>query len=229
MKFDPTQFDPANLFDFQLAWDYLPFILSGLPMTIIITLIGMAIGLILGLVLAAARNSKQWIIRVPARLYISVMRSIPILVFLFILYFGLPMLGLELTAFVSACLGFGLASAAFIAEINRAAFNSIDAGQWEACRALNMSYIQTMRKVILPQAVRTALPPLGNVIIDMLKATSLAAVITIPELFQKAQMVAGRTYDTMTVYILAALIYWVLILLISFVQERLEKRYSRYL
>lgn len=229
MKFDPSKFDPANIFDFHLAWDYLPFILSGLPMTIIITLIGMAIGLVLGLLLAAASNSKNWILRVSARLYISVMRSIPILVLLFILYFGLPMLGLEFTALVAACLGFGLASAAFIAEINRAAFNSIDAGQWEACRALNMSYVQTMRKVILPQAVRTALPPLGNVIIDMLKATSLAAVITIPELFQKAQMVAGRTYDTMTVYILAALIYYVLILLISFAQERLEKHYSKFL
>ena len=229
MKFDPSKFDPANIFDFQLAWDYLPFILGGIPMTLLITLIGMSIGLILGLILAAARNSKNWMFRLPARLYISIMRGTPVLVLLFILYFGLLMLGIELTAIVAACLGFGLASAAFIAEINRAAFNSIDAGQWEAGRALNLSYIQTMRKIILPQAIRVALPPLGNVIIDMLKATSLAAVITIPELFQKAQMVAGRTFDSMTVYILAGLIYWSLCLLISFAQERLEKRYSKFL
>jgi len=229
VKFDPSKFDPANIFDFQLAWDYLPFILGGIPMTLLITLIGMSIGLILGLILAAARNSKNWMFRLPARLYISIMRGTPVLVLLFILYFGLLMLGIELTAIVAACLGFGLASAAFIAEINRAAFNSIDAGQWEAGRALNLSYIQTMRKIILPQAIRVALPPLGNVIIDMLKATSLAAVITIPELFQKAQMVAGRTFDSMTVYILAGLIYWSLCLLISFAQERLEKRYSKFL
>lgn len=229
MKFDPSRFDPANLFDFELAWNYLPFILSGLPLTVIITLVGMAIGLILGLVLAAARNSKRALLRWPARLYISFTRSLPILVFLFLLYYGLPMLGIEFTALVATYLGFGLASAAFIAEIYRAAFNSIDRGQWEAGTALNMTWFQTMRKVILPQAIRTALPPLGNVFIDMLKATSLAAVVTIPELFQKAQMVAGRTYDSMTVYILVALIYWPLCVIISTVQERLEKRYSKFL
>ncbi|WLV25416.1 amino acid ABC transporter permease [Aciduricibacillus chroicocephali] len=229
MKFDPSKFDPANIFDFQLAWDYLPFILGGVPITIIITVIGMAIGLVIGFILAAARNAKMKMLRWPARLYISFFRGIPVLVLLFILYFGLPMLGLELTAFVSACLGFGLTGAAFIAEIYRAAFNSIDRGQWEAGRALNLSWIQTMWKVIMPQAVRTAIPPLGNVFMDMLKATSLAAVITIPDLFQKAQMVAGRTYDTMTVYILAALIYWPLCVIISVVQERLEKRFSKFL
>lgn len=219
----------ANLFDFKLAWQYLPFILSGLPMTLYITIIGMGAGLVLGLFLALARNSKSFIFRWPARMYISFMRGTPILVFLFILYYGLPMLGIKLDAFTSACLGFGLSSAAFIAEINRAAFNSIDSGQWESAKALNLSYWQSFFLVILPQAVRTAIPPLGNVFMDLLKATSLAAVITIPDLFQKAQIVVGKTFDSMTMYILAALIYWPMCVLISILQNRLEKRFSRFL
>jgi len=229
MKFDPSGFDPSGLFDFQLAWDNLPFILQGVPMTLYIACIGMAIGLVLGLLFALARNSKRWYLRWPARFYISFMRGTPILVFLFIAYYGLPMVGIELTAFVSACIGFGLSSAAFIAEINRAAFNSIDQGQWESAKALNLSYWQTLFYIILPQAVRTAVPPLGNVFIDILKATSLAAVITIPELFQQAQMVAGKTYDSMTVYILAALVYWPLCVLISILQNRFEKQFSKFL
>lgn len=218
-----------SLFNLPLAWEYLPLLLSGLPMTLSISVIGMGIGLVLGLFLALARNSQLIVLRWPARLYISFMRGTPILVLLFILYFGLPELGIKLNAYTSACIGFGLGSAAFIAEIDRAAFNSIDQGQWESAKALNLSYWQTVFHVIMPQAIRTAVPPLGNVFMDLLKATSLAAVITIPDVFQKAQMAVGRTYDSMTMYILAALIYWPMCILISVLQDRLEKRFSRYL
>lgn len=217
-----------EFFDPVLAWESLPFILEGLPMTLSISIIGMAMGLILGLFLAIMRNSKFILLRWPARIYISFMRGTPILVFLFIIYFGLPMVGIEITAYVSACLGFGLNSAGYIAEINRASINSIDQGQWESARALNLTYFQTIGKIILPQGVRIAVPPLGNVFMDMLKATSLAAVITIPEIFQKAQIVVGREFDSMTIYILVALIYWPICVLISFLQEYLEKRFSKY-
>jgi len=130
---------------------------------------------------------------------------------------------------LAASLGFGLNSAAYIAEINRSSLNSIDNGQWESAKALNMGYWQTMIKVILPQATRVAIPPLTNVFMDIVKATSLAAVITVPELFQKAQIVAGRTFDSMTMYILVALIYWPLCIVIGFMQDRLETRYSKFL
>ena len=151
------------------------------------------------------------------------------LVFLFILYFGLPVVGIEFSAITAASIGFGLNSAAYIAEINRSSLNSIDYGQWESAKALNLSYWQTLRMVIFPQATRIALPPLTNVFMDIVKATSLAAVITVPELFQKAQIVAGREFDAMTLYILVAFIYWPICICIGVIQERLEKRYSKFI
>lgn len=222
-------FDFGGFFDIELALENLPFILGGLPMTLTVSIIGMAMGLFLGLFIAIARSSDRILLRWPARVYISFMRGTPMLVFLFILYFGLPMVGIKLTALMAASLGFGLNSAAYIAEINRASLNSIDSGQWESAKALNLSYWQTMRKVIFPQATRIALPPLTNVFMDIVKATSLTAVITVPELFQKTQIVAGRTYDAMTMYILVALIYWPICIVIGFMQDRLEDRYSRFL
>lgn len=222
-------FDFGGLFDIELAIKSLPFVLGGLPMTLTVSLVGMVIGLILGLFLALARGSEKRILRWPARIYISFMRGTPMLVFLFILYFGLPIIGIEFSALVAASLGFGLNSAAYIAEINRASLNSVDKGQWESAKALNLSYWQTMQNIILPQATRIAVPPLTNVFMDIVKATSLAAVITVPELFQKAQIVAGREFDSMTVYILVALIYWPICIFIGFMQDRLEERFSRFL
>ncbi|WP_405099789.1 amino acid ABC transporter permease [Oceanobacillus sp. FSL H7-0719] len=224
-----TGIDIGNLFDAELAIKSLPFVLEGMPMTVGITIIGMVIGLILGLLLALARESKYLLLRWPTRVYISFMRGTPMLVFLFILYFGLPVIGIEFTALTAAIIGFGLNSAAYIAEIDRAALNSVDKGQWEGAKALNIPYWTTLRRIILPQAIRTAIPPTTNVMMDMLKATSLAAVITVPELFQKTQIVAGREFDAMTMYILVAFIYWPLCILIGMLQEYLEKRYSRYI
>lgn len=217
-----------DLFDVKLAIENFPFILSGISMTIAVSFVGMAIGLFLGLFIALGRGSNRIYLRWPARVYISFMRGTPILVFLFILYFGLPAAGIEFTAYQAAVLGFGLNSAAYIAEINRAALNSVDQGQWEAARTLGLSYGRILRGIILPQAARIAIPSLTNVFLDLVKATSLAAVITVPELFQKAQIAGGRTYDTLTMYIVVALIYWPLCILISIFQERLEKRYSRF-
>lgn len=222
-------FNFGGLFDVQLAWKSLPFVLSGLPITLLVSVVSMGIGLILGFFLALARGSQKRGLRWPARIYISFMRGTPILVFLFILYFGLPVVGVKFTAIVAACLGFGLNSAAYIAEINRSSLGSVDSGQWEAARALNFGYFLTLRKVILPQAIRISIPPLTNVFMDIVKATSLAAVITVPELFQKTQIVAGREFDAMTMYILAALIYWPVCVTISLVQDRLEIHFSNYL
>ncbi|QKY68240.1 amino acid ABC transporter permease [Lentibacillus sp. CBA3610] len=222
-------FDFGGIFDVKLALESLPFVLGGLPATIGVALAGMAIGMILGLFLALARSSDRIILRWPSRVYISFMRGTPILVFLFILYFGLPYIGLELTAFVAASVGFGLNSAAYIAEINRSSLNSVDIGQWETAKSLNIGYWKTLQIIILPQATRIAIPPLTNVFMDIVKATSLAAVITVPELFQRTQIVVGREFDAMTLYILVALIYWPVCVLISFMQDRLEARFSRFL
>jgi L-cystine transport system permease protein len=215
-----------KLFNAELALDSLPFVLEGLPMTVAVAFVSMAMGLLLGLFLALGRSSEKKLLRWPSRLYISFMRGTPILVFLFILYFGLPLVGWTLDAYTAAVLGFGLNSAAYIAEVNRSALNSVPKGQWEASQALGFTYWKILRIVVLPQAARIAMPPLTNVFLDIVKATSLATVITVPELFQKAQIVAGRTGDSMTLYILVALIYWPLCIIIATFQERLERRYD---
>ncbi|MFP7478210.1 amino acid ABC transporter permease [Terribacillus saccharophilus] len=221
--------DIGKFFDAELAWENLPFILEGLPMTIAVAFAGMGMGLLLGFFLAVGRSSRFFFLRWPARFYISFMRGTPILVFLFILYQGLPVVQIRLDAFTCAVLAFGLNSAAYIAEVNRGALNSIPYGQWESSYALGLNYWQTLTRVIVPQAARVAMPPLTNVFLDLVKATSLAAVITVPEMFQKAQIVAGRTFDSMTMYITVALVYWPLCIIISYFQERLEKRFSRYI
>ncbi|MBB6454748.1 cystine transport system permease protein [Salirhabdus euzebyi] len=217
-----------KLFNTERAIESIPFILEGLPMTIAVSFAGMAMGLMIGFFLALARRSDKIIFRWPARLYISFMRGTPILVFLFILYYGLPIVGWNLDAYTAAVFGFGLNSAAYIAEINRSALNSVSRGQWESAHALGFTYWKTLRLIIVPQAARIALPPLTNVFLDIVKATSLAAVITVPEMFQKAQIVAGRTMDSMTVYILVALIYWPLCIVIATFQEWLERKYDYY-
>lgn len=217
-----------DFFDTKLALENLPLILSGLPMTIYVSFISMGIGMVLGLFISLARRSERLILRWPARIYISFMRGTPMLVFLFLIYFGLPAVGLEFTAFQSALIGFGLNSAAYIAEVNRSALSSVDDGQWEAAYSLGLGYRSTLVGIVLPQAIRIAIPPLTNIFLDLVKATSLAAVITVPELFQKTQIAAGRSFDTMTMYLLVALIYWPLCALIAFMQERLEGYFNRF-
>ncbi|MGP4075347.1 amino acid ABC transporter permease [Halobacillus sp. K22] len=218
-----------QLFDTETAWNNLPFILEGVPLTLLISVIGMTIGLIIGFFLALARGADPIWLRWPARLYISFMRGTPILVYLFVLYYGFPLIGIEFSAIMAAIIGFGTNSAAYIAEINRASLNSVSYGQWESARALGFSYWQTIRRIIMPQATRIAIPPLGNVFLDLLKATSLAAMISVPEILNKAQIAAGRTIDSLTMYITAALVYWPLTMLFSALQDYLEKRYNKYL
>ncbi len=212
------------LFNPSLAVESLPYVLEGLWNTLFISFISMAFGLALGLFLALGRSSSNWLLRMPSSLYISFMRGVPILVILFILYFGFPVIGIEFTALQAAVIGFSLNSAAYIAEINRSAINAVDRGQWEASTSLGLSYWQTLRGIILPQAVRIALPPLSNVMLDLIKASSLAAMITVPEIFQHAKIVGGRELDYMTMYILIALIYWAICSVVSILQRYLEKR-----
>ncbi|MFQ3543961.1 amino acid ABC transporter permease [Halobacillus rhizosphaerae] len=227
IHFSDIQID--KLFVPERAWENLPFVLQGVPLTLLVAVLGMILGLIIGFFLAVARKSDRILFRWPARMYISFMRGTPILVYLFVLYFGLPVVGITLPAVVAAVIGFGTNSAAYIAEINRSSLNSVDKGQWESSRALGFTYWKTMRRIIVPQATRIAIPPLGNVFLDLLKATSLAAMISVPEILNKAQIVAGRTTDSMTMYILAALIYWPLTMVFSALQDYLERRYNKYL
>ncbi|KYD11669.1 amino acid ABC transporter permease [Heyndrickxia sporothermodurans] len=214
------------IFNTKLAIESFPYVIKGIGYTLLISIVSMFFGLLLGFFLALGRMSKNYIFQLPARTYISFMRGVPIIVLLFILYFGFPMIGITFTAVTAAIIGFSLNSAAYMAEINRSAIASVDKGQWEASASLGLSYWQTMRKIILPQAVKIAIPPLSNVLLDLVKGTSLAAMITVPELLQKAKIVGGRELDYMTMYILVALIYWGICSIIAVLQNHLEKRYE---
>jgi cystine transport system permease protein len=215
-----------HIFDLQLAIKSFPYIIKGIGLTILISFGGMGIGLILGFILALGRNSKRFVLRWPARIFISYMRGTPMLVFLFLLYFGLPNIGIQFSAITAALIGFSLHSSAYMAEINRSALDSVEKGQWEAARSLGLSYWQTMFSVILPQATRIAIPPLSNVLLDLIKASSLAAMITVPDLFHRAKVVGGREFDYMTVYILVGFIYWGICSLAAVWQKDLERRFS---
>ncbi|WP_407681545.1 cystine ABC transporter permease [Pseudomonas mangiferae] len=212
----------------QLALDSAPYLLKGALYTVVLSLGGMFFGLLLGFGLALMRLSRIGVLSWVARIYVSFVRGTPLLVQLFMIYYGLPQLGIQLDPLPAALIGFSLNMAAYITEILRAAIASIDRGQWEAAASIGMSRGQTLRRAILPQAARTALPPLGNSFISLVKDTSLAATIQVPELFRQAQLITARTFEIFTMYLAAALLYWVLASLLAHVQHRLEHRVNRH-
>lgn len=216
------------IFDPQLALESIPFLLKGLPYTLGIALISTIFGTIIGFIVALMRISPVRPLEWLARFYISFMRGTPALVLLFLLYFGLPFIGVQFDAVTAAIIGFSINSAAYIAETIRSALSSVDHGQWEAAYALGLKNSFIMRKIIIPQAARIAIPPLSNVMLDIIKGTSLAAMITVPEMFQNAKIVGGREFDYMTMYILVAVMYWIVCSLFGLGQEYLEKRTSAY-
>jgi cystine transport system permease protein len=212
----------------RVALESLPFLLQGAWFTVILSLGGMFFGLLLGFALALMRLSRLAAARGIARIYVSFFRGTPLLVQLFLIYYGLPSVGLELSPLAAALIGFSLNMAAYACEILRAAISSIDRGQWEAAASIGMTRAQTLRRTILPQAARTALPPLGNSFISLVKDTALAATIQVPELFRQAQLVTARTFEIFAMYLSAALIYWVLASILAHFQHRLEQRANRH-
>ena len=212
----------------QLALDSLPFLLKGTLWTVILSLGGMFFGLLLGFALALMRLYGYWPLRWLSRIYVSFFRGTPLLVQLFMIYYGLPQLGIQLEPLPAALIGFSLNMGAYTSEILRAAIASIERGQWEAAASIGMGKAQTLYRAILPQAARTALPPLGNSFISLVKDTALAATIQVPELFRQAQLITARTFEIFTLYLAAALIYWLLASVLAHFQARLEARVNRH-
>lgn len=212
----------------QLVLDSAPFLLKGALFTLQLSIGGMFFGLILGFVLALMRLSHFWPINWLARIYVSIFRGTPLIAQLFMIYYGLPQFGIELDPIPSAMIGLSLNTAAYASESLRGAIAAIERGQWEAAASIGMTPWQTLRRVILPQAARTALPPLGNSFISLVKDTSLAATIQVPELFRQAQLVSARTFEIFTMYLSAALIYWILASILAHLQNRLEDRVNRH-
>jgi cystine transport system permease protein len=210
-------------------YDSLPTLLwAGIRFTIPLTLLSFALGLALGLGTAVARLFGARPLVLAARFYVWVIRGTPLLVQLFVIFYGLPSLGILLDAFPAALIGFTLNVGAYTSEIIRAAISSVPKGQWEAAYSTGMTWRQAMLRTILPQAGRVAVPSLANTFISLVKDTSLAAAITVPELFQSAQRIVATTYEPLILYIEAALIYLAISSVLSSLQARLEVRFGRY-
>lgn len=213
---------------FQLAIDSLwPLLQALLVGTIPLTAASFAIGIVIALFAALARISKIWILRSVAAAYISVIRGTPLLLQLFIIFYGLPAFGIVFDPWPSAILAFSLNVGGYAAETIRAAILSIPKGQWEAASTVGLNRGQALRKVILPQATRVAIPPLSNTLISLVKDTSLASVVLVTEIFRAAQEIAGPTFEFFLMYALAGVYYWLLSQVLAFGQARIEKRLNR--
>lgn len=211
--------------DVHLLMESVPFVLRGLPYTIGISMFAFFAGNIIGIFLSFLSLLQSKTVKYAVRFYISFFRGVPALVLLFLLYFGLPY---PLSALQASCICFSLTSSAFIAEIYRGSISGVDHGQWDAAYALGLPFSKVLLSIIFPQALRISIPALGNVAMDLIKGTSLAAMITIPDIFQNAKIIGGRSFDYMTMYVLAAIIYWLLCVGTGWLQNKLEKKHSSY-
>ena len=209
----------------QLMTDsFWPLLSVGLIFTVPLTLITFVLGIVLGLSVALARLYGPAPLVILVRFYVWLIRGTPLLVQLFLIFYGLPSAGIVLDAFTAAVIGFTLNIGAYSSEIIRATLAAIPKGQWEAAYSIGMNWPQVMWRVILPQAARIAVPPLSNTFISLVKDTSLAAAVTVPELFQAAQRLASVTYEPLILYIETALIYLMFSSVLSTLQDRLEQR-----
>ncbi|MDJ0349805.1 amino acid ABC transporter permease [Cryobacterium sp. PH29-G1] len=217
----------------QPDWDlffssFWPLLDGALRGTIPLALTSFAIGLALALVLALMRlSAKRWLAGI-ARVYISIVRGTPLLVQLFVIFYGLPSIGVTIDPWPSAVVAFSINVGGYAAEVIRAAILSVPKGQWEAAYMIGMSRSRALTRIILPQAARVSVPPLSNTFISLVKDTSLASLILVTELFREAQQVAAFSQEFMLLYLEAALIYWVICLVLSTGQGFLEKRLDRY-
>jgi cystine transport system permease protein len=205
-----------------------PLLQGAIFYTIPLTLISFICGLGLAVLTALARISDVKILQIIARIYVSAIRGTPLLVQLFILFYGLPTVGITLDPWPSAIIGFSLNVGAYASEIIRAAILSIPKGQWEAGYSIGMSRRQALRRIIIPQAARVSIPPLSNTFISLVKDTSLASMILLTEMFRRAQEIATTNYEFLLLYTEAALIYWVICFILSIAQGRIENRLDRY-
>ena len=213
----------------QLMLDsFWPLLRAGLLFTVPLTLITFVGGISLGFVLALGRLYGPKPLVALVRFYVWLIRGTPLLVQLFLIFYGLPSAGITLDAFTAAVIGFTLNVGAYTSEVIRATLDAVPKGQWEASYSIGMNWFQAMRRIVLPQAARIAVPPLSNTFISLVKDTSLAAAVTVPELFQAAQRIAAATYEPLILYIETAVIYLLFSSVLSALQNKLEARLARH-
>jgi polar amino acid transport system permease protein len=211
-------------FSWEVFREVFPFLLRGARVTIALTVVSLCFGIALGLLLGLARVSPSPVVRNPALAYIEVVRGTPLLMQLIFIYYGLPSLGINLDAYSAGILGLSLNSAAYVGEIFRAGIQSIGKGQLEASRACGLSYVQAMRYVVLPQAVRVVLPPLTNEFVAMLKDTSLVSTLAVAELLRVGREMQAWKANTFSPFAGVALIYLAMTLPMTKLARHFEKR-----
>ena len=211
--------------DFELIQRALPILLMGAGVTIEITAFSVAIGFFIGLFVGIARISQFKILQIMAAVYADCIRGTPLLVQIFLIYFALPMaIGQRVEPFIAAVAACGINSGAYVSEIFRAGIQAIDVGQMEAGRSLGLTWWQTMRFIILPQAFKNILPLLGNEFIAMLKDSSLVSVIGFEELTRRGQLIIAQTYGSFEIWMTVAVLYLIMTMAISRIVAFLEKR-----
>jgi cystine transport system permease protein len=204
-----------------------PLMLHGAGYTLLLALAAMLGGLVLGLPAALLRVAPWAPLRWPAAVYVSAFRGTPLLVQLFVVYYGLPSVGIEFTPVTAGVLALSLNSGAYLSESLRGAILSVSQGQWRASFSLGLGYGQTLRHVVLPQALRVAVPSMSNTLISLIKDTSLVSVITMTELMLVTKELISVTFRPLPLYVAAAIIYWILSLFFEGLQRRAERRLNR--
>jgi len=217
----------------DIPWDLLgralwPLVSGALVGTIPLAIASFVLGLAIALGIALMRMSRNRILSSIARVYISIVRGTPLLVQLFVIFYGLPEIGIKISPWPAAIIAFSINVGGYAAETIRASILSVPKGQWEAAHTIGMSRALALRRIILPQAARVSVPPLSNTFISLVKDTSLASLILVTEMFRQAQEIAAATFEFMWIYLLAAIIYWVICAFLSAAQNAAEKRLDRY-
>ncbi|SCK09487.1 amino acid ABC transporter permease [Vogesella sp. LIG4] len=211
----------------QLAKDAMPVLIKGAGLTLFFASISMVLGLVLGFVVALARVARIPLLSQLMAFYVSAMRGTPLLVQIFVIYYGLPSVGIEFQPITAGVLALTLNVAAYLSESLRGAIAGVDRGQWDAALSLGLSWWQGMRFVVAPQALRLAVPSLANSLISLIKDTSLVSVITVSELMMSTKDLIAQTFQPLPLYLMAAAIYWVLSALFEQVQKRVEVKLQR--
>ena len=211
----------------SLAQEALPVLIEGAGLTVFFAVVSMVLGLILGFAVALLRIARVPVLAQVAAFYVSAMRGTPLLVQIFVIYYGLPSVGIEFEPVTAGVLALTLNVAAYLSESLRGAIAGVDKGQWDAAQSLGLTWWQSMRHIIAPQAVRLAVPSLANSLISLIKDTSLVSVITVSELMMATKDMIAQTFQPLPLYLMAAAIYWVLSALFERVQKRVELYYAR--
>lgn len=213
--------------DFGIIVKVFPLLLQGAAVTVEITALSVGLGFLIGMLVGVARLAQARLLRWLAMIYIDFIRGTPLLVQIFLIYFALPMItGTRIDPFIAAITACSINSGAYIAEIFRAGIQSIDKGQVEAGRSLGLNWYQTMRFVVMPQAFKRVIPPLGNEFIAMLKDSSLVSVIGFEELTRCGQLIIAKTYNSFEIWMAVAMLYLIMTLTISRLVAFLERRYN---